>query len=81
MSFFSVPVAWRALTVQGLAFPLWARRKDCDSALALDLASLGRQAGRISQSFPLLLSQDPSLEAADLEIQFRGASYIPRRKR
>lgn len=80
MSFFPVPVAWRALTVQGLTFSLWTRRKNCDSALASDLAGLGRQAGRISYSFPVLLSQDPPLEAIDLKIQFRGASYIPRRK-
>lgn len=40
--------------------------------LALELASLGRQAGRISQSFPLFLSQHPFLDATHLEIQFKG---------
>lgn len=48
-------------------------------AVAWDLASLGRQAAKISQSFLLLLSQNLILQPVEIEIQFSGGIIHPKK--
>ena len=69
-----------ALALHGHSSPFWYRRKDCYTPLPMNLASLGRQAVVISHSFPVMLSQDPFLETADLYFKFRQGITHPKKE-